>query len=207
MRGDGTMKLQSAFLVCSLSLLSLLYPVASAQQAAPAPAPAPQRPQWLVTPEVHPDNSVTFRFLAPNAQQVKLAREGAEPVAMQKDDQGVWSVTTPPLPPDYYGYSVIVDGVRMLDPYNHALVPNLISPSNAVHVPGPGLPWEVSDVARGEIHHHFYKSAVADDERDFYVYTPPGYDSERRRKLIPFSICCTASATTPADGRRLDSPT
>jgi len=31
-------------------------------------------------------------------------------------------------------------------------------------------------VPRGEIHHHFYKSAVAGDERDFYVYTPPAYD-------------------------------
>ncbi len=175
------MKLQSAFLVCSLSLLSLLCSVASAQQATPAPAPAPQRPQWLVTPEVHPDNSVTFRFLAPNAQEVKLAREGAEQLAMQKDDSGVWSVTTAPLAPDYYGYSIIVDGVRMLDPYNHALVPNLISPSNAVHVPGPGLAWEISDVPRGEVHHHFYKSAVADDERDFYVYTPPGYDPSAKK--------------------------
>jgi enterochelin esterase family protein len=38
------------------------------------------------------------------------------------------------------------------------------------------LSWEVTDVPRGEIHHHFYQSAVAGDERDFYVYTPPGYD-------------------------------
>jgi enterochelin esterase-like enzyme len=45
-----------------------------------------------------------------------------------------------------------------------------------VHVPGPSLPWEVNDVPHGEIHHHFYKSAIADDQRDFYVYTPPGYD-------------------------------
>ena len=49
---------------------------------------------------------------------MKLAREGAEPVAMQKDDKGVWSVTTAPLPPDYYGYSFVVDGVRPIDPYN-----------------------------------------------------------------------------------------
>ena len=62
-----------------------------------------------MTPEVHSDNSVTFRFLAPNAQEVKLAREGTEPVAMQKDDTGVWTVTTAPLPPDYYGYSIIVE--------------------------------------------------------------------------------------------------
>jgi len=120
---------------------------------------------------------VTFRFLAPNAQEVKLAREGTEPVAMQKDDKGVWTVNTAPLPPDYYGYSVLVDGVRSLDPYNHGLVPNLIAPGNFVHVPGPpSLPWEVNDVPHGEVHHHFYNSAVAGDQRDFYVYTPPAYD-------------------------------
>jgi enterochelin esterase-like enzyme len=176
------MKFQSALLVLSLFSFCTL---ASAQQANPAQTPAPQRPAWLVTPEVHTDNTVTFRFLAPNAQEVKLAREGAEPVAMQKDDQGVWSVTTAPLPPDYYGYSVIVDGVRMLDPFNHSLVPNLLTPGNAVHVPDPSLPWEVNDgphdVPRGEIHHHFYKSAVADDERDYYVYTPPGYDPSAKK--------------------------
>ena len=168
------MKLSSAFLA-----FIFLCGLASAQQAAPPPPPVqpPQRPPSLVTPEVHSDNSVTFRFLAPNAQEVKLAREGTVPLPMQKDDKGVWTVTTAPLPPDYYGYSIAVDGVRMLDPFNHGLVPNLLSPGNFVHVPGPlSLPWEVNDVPRGEIHHHFYSSAVAGDERDFYVYTPPGYD-------------------------------
>jgi enterochelin esterase-like enzyme len=140
------------------------------------PDTPPKLPEWLVTPEVHTDNTVTFRFLAPNAQEVKLGREGSTGwAAMQKDDQGVWSVTTPPLAPDYYGYSILVDGVRMLDPYNHLLVPNLLTPANAAHIPGPGLPWEITDVPHGEIHHHFYKSEVAGDDRDYYVYTPPGY--------------------------------
>ncbi len=166
------MKVFSTFLVsCLFAFSSFL----SAQQA--KPAQAPERPRSLVTPEVHPDDSVTFRFLAPNAQEVKLAREGTEPVPMQKDETGVWTVTTPPLAPDYYGYSILVDGVRMLDPYNHRLVPNLLTPANAVHVPGPkSLPWELNDVPRGEIHAHFYRSEVADDERNFFVYTPPGYD-------------------------------
>ena len=171
------MKLHLALLVlCLFAFLSF----ATAQQPKPANQP-PQMPPWLVTPEVHPDNSVTFRFRAPNAQEVKLGREGTDAVPMQKDDQGVWSVTTAPLPPDYYGYSYSVDGVRNLDPYNHSLVPNLIMPSSAVHVPDPGLPWEVSDVPRGEIHHHFYKSSVAGDDRDYYVYTPAGYDAAARK--------------------------
>lgn len=160
-------------------ILSLLFSASmAAQQEKPAQtAPPPVRPPALVTPEVHADNSVTFRFRAPNAQEVKLNREGAEPLAMQKDDQGIWTVNTPPLSPDYYGYSITVDGVRSLDPNNSGFVPNLLSPSNFVHVPGPtSLPWELNDVPHGEIHHHFYRSAIANDDRDFYVYTPPGYD-------------------------------
>ena len=29
---------------------------------------------------------------------------------------------------------------------------------------------------RGTLHRHFYRSAIAGEERDYYVYTPPGYD-------------------------------
>jgi len=172
------MKLYSAIFAFSFFVFSGL---ATAQPAKPAQAAPPQAPPWLVTPEVHLDNTVTFRFLAPNAQEVQLRREGAEPVAMQKDDKGVWTVTTAPLAPDYYGYSIVVDGVRLLDPYNNMLKPNLIATENAVHIPGPSLPWEISDVPRGEIHHHFYKSMVAADERDFYVYTPAGYDPDAKK--------------------------
>ena len=169
------MKNRFTGLAVSLLLLSGLL---GAQQAKPATAPPQAPPPPLVTPEVHSDNSVTFLLRAPNAQEVKLAREGTEPLPMQKNDAGVWSVTTPPLSPDYYGYSFSVDGVRSLDPSNHGLVPNLISPGNFVHVAGPpSLPWEVNDVPHGEVHHHFYKSAVAQDDRDYYVYTPPGYSS------------------------------
>jgi enterochelin esterase family protein len=148
-----------------------------AQQAKPATPPPQTPPPPLATPEVHSDNSVTFRFRAPSAQEVKLAREGTEQAAMQKDDSGIWTVTTTPLSPDYYGYSIIVDGTRSIDPYNHLLKPNLLNNETMVHVPGPpSLPWESNDVPHGEIHHHFYHSAVANDDRDYYVYTPPGYN-------------------------------
>src|ERR1700756_3549637 len=136
-------------------------------------------PPPLISPEVHPDNTVTFRFRDPNAKEVAVQLDGsAKPVPMQKDDQGVWSVTSGPLAPDYYGYSFLADGVAgLLDPSNYRVKPNFLYRANEVYVPGPAtLSWEMADVPRGEIHHHFYKSAVAGDHRDFFVYTPPGYD-------------------------------
>jgi enterochelin esterase-like enzyme len=140
------------------------------------PQPAPNPP--IVSPEVHPDNRVVFRLRAPYAKDVVVAIEGvADPLPMQKDDQGVWSVTSDPLASDFYGYSFRVDGVTNFDPSNHAIKPNFLYRASELHIPGPpSLTWETNDVPHGELHHHFYRSGVVGDQRDYYVYTPPGYD-------------------------------
>ena len=137
----------------------------------------PPQPPPLISPEVRSDSRVTFRFRDPNAKAVSVAREGAAPLPMQKDEQGVWSVTTEPLEPDFYGYSFVADGVRLIDPSNPLMTPNLLNTGSVVHVPGPAsLPWEVNDVPHGTLHHQFYRSRAVGDDRDFYIYTPPGYD-------------------------------
>jgi enterochelin esterase-like enzyme len=144
----------------------------SASSALP-PIPAP-----LVSPEVHPGGSVTFRFLDPFASEVVLELEGHKPAYLQKDELGTWNITTAPLQPDYYGYDFLADGVGLLDPSNPQHIPNLLYARNILHVPGPSsLPWEISDRPQGVIHHHFYKSGVVGDQRGFFVYTPAGYDS------------------------------
>lgn len=143
-------------------------------------AQTPQQPRdaRLISPEVAADHRVTFRFRGPNYKAVAVFVRGMQgPISMQKDEQGVWSVTTGPLEPDFYIYSIIADGVPLVDPSNVLVAASLRFPASALHVPGPpSLLWEINDVARGQIHHHFYKSAVVGDQRDFFVYTPPGYD-------------------------------
>jgi len=145
-------------------------------------AQAQQTP--IVSPEVQSDHRVIFRLRSPNAQKVELQLEGTtQHVPMQKDDSGLWSVTTDSLEPDYYGYSFVADGVSLIDPRNPLMKPNLLGTQSMVHVPGPpSLLWEVNDVPHGVIHHHFYKSAVVGDQRDYYVYTPPGYDVALKTK-------------------------
>jgi len=139
--------------------------------------------QRIVSPEVQSDGRVTFRLKAPNAKEVQLHCEGVKATAMEKDDQGVWSLTTEALEPDIYTYSFNVDGLRTIDLNNPFLKYNLLNSDSQVRVPGPAsLPWEINDVPRGELHRHFYKSTVAGDDRDFIVYTPPGYDATARKR-------------------------
>jgi enterochelin esterase-like enzyme len=153
----------------------------AAAPTAPVPPPANMAPP-IISPEVSADRRVTVRFRAPNAQKVDLGREGnTTRLPMTKDEKGVWSVTTDPLEPDYYGYSVIVDGVTLSDPNNPLMKPNLLFTQSMVHVPGASsLPWELNNVPHGAVHHQFYHSGVIGDDRDYYVYTPPGYDASAK---------------------------
>ena len=137
----------------------------------------------IISPDVQPDGRVIFRFRAPNAVKVEVSIEGQGPnVPMQKDDNGIWSATVGPLQPDIYGYSFVADGVSLIDPSNQLMKPNMISTQSAVDIPGESLPWEITNIAHGEIHHHFYHSTIAGDDRDFYVYTPPGYDRRAKQE-------------------------
>jgi enterochelin esterase family protein len=93
--------------------------------------------------EVNPDRTVTVRYRAAGAQKVMFARESAEPVAMTHGEGGVWTLTTAPVDPAYYGYSFIVDDIPQLDPENPSIKPNLISLQNVMYVPDVNpQPWE-----------------------------------------------------------------
>ena len=143
-----------------------------------------KQPQVIVSPEVMPDGKVTLRFLDTGAKDVKLQFEGEPtPLPMTRDDSGVWSLTLGPLVPEIYGYVFLADGVMLMDPNNPVIKPNLIHPQNMLEVKGvqPEL-WDATDVPHGVVHHHFYKSNVVGDQRDYFVYTPPGFDPKRKVK-------------------------
>jgi hypothetical protein len=60
--------------------------------------------QEIISPEIHEDQSVTFRLQAPQAGEVKLTgdwmpAEGWVPgsVAMTRDEKGLWTYTTEAL--------------------------------------------------------------------------------------------------------------
>jgi para-nitrobenzyl esterase len=166
--------------------------VATASRAAAGMRPGPTPNDSLVSPEVAPDKTVTFRIYAPKASEVALRGDwmagfGTEPLA--RDDEGVWSVAVGPLRPDFYSYSFIVDGVKTVDPKNPVIKQGIRSVDNMVMVPGPEAAFlERREVPHGEIRIAWYPSNTLGTERRLHVYTPPGYDKSADRYPVLYLL-------------------
>jgi enterochelin esterase-like enzyme len=178
-----------ALLVATLTASTVIAAQQPPAPATPPATPAPAAPAAgrggrgappVKSPEVGADRKVTFRLRAPNAKEVAVSL-GGNRLPMQKDEQGVWSVTTDALAPDYYTYSLVVDGTTINDPANRQVQTSFGSFQSMVVVPGtePWLP--AAGVPRGAIARHSFHSSVANDDRDYFVYTPPGYEARRSR--------------------------
>jgi enterochelin esterase family protein len=133
------------------------------------------------SPEVAADGRVTFRLRAPNAKEVGVSF-GGNTRPMQRDEQGVWSVTTDPLKPDYYTYSLVVDGTSLNDPANRQVQTSWNGHQSMFVVPGLDPWFPKAGVPHGAIARHRFASTIAGDEREFFVYTPPGYDPRRSQR-------------------------
>ena len=135
-------------------------------------------------PRVNPDHTVTFRVQAPNAEKVSLSSGlGFGNYDLVKGDDGAWTVTTKPLAPGFYYYSVVVDGFSSNDP---GTKPAFGSGrwGSALEVPGEESDFfAIKDVPHGTLREQWYYSQASNPPRwrHIYVYTPPGYDTSTAR--------------------------
>jgi enterochelin esterase-like enzyme len=147
------------------------------------------------SPEVHPDRTVTFRLRAPQATEVELAGEvlqGKSPQPMAKDEEGIWSVTIGPLPPEIWIYNFRIEGVDFPDPSNISIMPRaagLAAVSNFVEVPGdkPAF-YDARPVPHGQVHMILYESKAMDVNRYAWVYTPPDYDKTDKKYPVYYLL-------------------
>jgi len=94
------------------------------------PADSSKQAHWQYEkfpPQVHPDGRVTFRVAAPLAHKLQIEPLNGKPenngynglgaaaYDMTKDENGIWSVTTPPAVPGLHNYWLVVDGARVND--------------------------------------------------------------------------------------------
>lgn len=143
-----------------------------------------QRAPRLSSPDVSSDNSVTFRYYSPNSKNVLLSTEILkEPIALTKDDKGIWTVTLSKVKPDIYPYSFIVDGVETEDPNNTYVFANERFKRSIVDVPGnKPLIHSLKNVPHGKISYRFYNSKTLNKTRRVLVYTPPGFNRQESKK-------------------------
>ncbi len=149
-----------------------------------------------VSPEVKEDNTVTFRFQAPNAKEVKITGDwmpaqswtpGSE--SMTKDDKGIWSYTTKPLESDLYSYSFLVDGLKTTDPNNVYLIRDVASVFNVFIVGGGKADlYKVNKVPHGTVARRWYNSPGNSLTRRITIYTPFGYESSKEKYPVLYLL-------------------
>jgi len=148
-----------------------------------AQSPAVVAPAKTAT---NPDRSITFRLTYPGAKSVRVSSDASlQQLPMTVDEHGLWSVTTAPLVPELYGYTFVVDGVRMLDPLNGEVHANFTDLYSDILVPGtPPAPWELTDIPHGDVTTHRFTTHIGihypENQTAYVVYTPPGYDAKRK---------------------------
>jgi len=143
-----------------------------------------QRSTTIISPDVHSDKSVTFRFSAKNAKEVLLeAQFLKDKLPMQKDESGVWSVTVNSIKPDIYPYCFWVDNTQVNDPNNTEIFANERFKYSLVDIPGDKpLIHSLQNVPHGKISYRYYNSKTLGTTRPLVIYTPPGFDASGKTK-------------------------
>ncbi|MFY0685794.1 MAG: esterase [Cyclobacteriaceae bacterium] len=126
-------------------------------------------------PQILPDNRAIFQLKAPDADNVQL--DLGRKYDMKKDDEGVWTVTTDSLSEGFHYYSLLIDGVAFADPASESFF-GMGRMASGIEVPFKGDEYyELKDVPHGDILIKKYYSEALRSWRQFYLYTPPGYDT------------------------------
>ena len=168
--------IQSIVAIC---VMALLMPVAAlAQQALWGNAP-------VVSPEIHENKTVTFRLRAPKAVKVQVTGDFlAKGVAdLVENKEGVWEYTTPePLKPELYGYTFLVDGLKINDPSNVYMIRDVATITNVFIIGGERADlYKVNDVPHGTVSKVWYDSPSLGMDRRLTIYTPAGYETSGKR--------------------------
>jgi enterochelin esterase-like enzyme len=132
-------------------------------------------------PRIEADRRVTFKFYAPNAQKVQVSIVNV-PFDMTKGENGVWTYTSEPQDLGYHNYWMIVDGAVVVDPATNAFI-GYSHMCNGFEIPDPdGGFYALKDVLHGNVLIKNYYSTVAKSWRQIFVYTPPDYDQNIKKR-------------------------
>ena len=138
----------------------------------------------IVSPEVQND-SVTFRLKADYATVVKLYTSwlGYQNIVdLTRGEGNVWSVTLPAPSPEIYTYNFIVDGTSVNDPSNVLVQRDGTRYLSMLLIDGELTENYKEANRRGTVTHMWYDSEILGLNRRLTVYTPYGYETNKKAK-------------------------
>ena len=131
-------------------------------------------------PQILPDNRVVFRVKAPDAQKVQI--DLGKKYDMVKDTSGFWTVTTDPIVIGFHYYSLLIDGVALVDPSSLTFY-GMGRMASGIDIPEAGVDYYLpKNVPHGQVRSVNYYSQMTRTWRRAYVYTPPGYDEDVNKR-------------------------
>jgi enterochelin esterase-like enzyme len=143
------------------------YPVAG--------APAPSNIRNAPYPQITTDSRVMFNIKAPEAKRVQI--DLGKKYDLVKDTAGFWKVTTDSISEGFHYYSLLIDGVAVADPASETFY-GMGRMASGIEIPfSGGAYYALRNVPHGDIRIKKYFSRVTNSWRQFYIYTPPAYDS------------------------------
>jgi len=154
--------------------------VASFSQISNVGRPAESNIRSAKYPQILPNGHAVFRYKAPEAQKIQL--DLGKKYDMVKNPEGIWETTTDSLSEGFHYYSLIIDGVAVADPASESFY-GMGRMASGFEVPFKGdAYYEIRNVPHGDIRIKNYFSNVTNSWRNFYMYTPPGYDQNSTEK-------------------------
>src|SRR3954452_5525969 len=134
-------------------------------------------------PRILDDLRVTFRIKAPDAQKVEFGFFDNTRYTATKDADGFWTATTTdPVVPGFHYYRMWIDGVQVNDPASQTFY-GTGKDTSGIEVPEKGIDYSLpKDVPHGEVRERWYFSKTTQNWRRIFVYTPPGYDTDRETR-------------------------
>ena len=139
----------------------------------------------IVSPEVKND-TVTFRLMAPYATEVKLYGSWmpgyGDRIELKRGADYVWEVQIPAPTPEIYTYNFFVDGVSVSDPNNVLMQRDGTRYLSMLLVDGERSENYKEANQRGSVSHVWYDSELLCINRRMTVYTPYGYETNKKTK-------------------------
>lgn len=133
-------------------------------------------------PKANSQGYVRNQVYAPEAGNVQFQING-KVFDMSRDSEGYWTGTsTEPFDEGNHYYAILIDGVEVPDP-NSTFIYGSGAERTQIEMPAHDQEkYAVRDVPHGQIREIYFKSSVTGEHRHIFVYTPPMYDRNVRKR-------------------------